>query len=380
MPLRLLLCVAAVVLGLVSGALSVSASSPYNPFEPIYPTISSDGKQLAWVEGSTWRVWVGSPDGSGAHVFGPSFANGIGQIAWTRLGIVVDSNYTLFLLTADGKRKKIASVADQEFSTGGNRVAVGGGQGGGPLTVVDLGTRKTTRFGAGTPALSPDGRRVGWASTSGVWVATSSGAHAHRIAVAGGCLAWSPNSRSLAYLTSKGNGNQLDLAVTSAAGGTTARSRSSSPAATSPGRQTARPSRSPRRGWSSSASAMAASGVRRRVSDGTRAASPGRMTVRRCTWRPGRSPTRRPATTAHRSGGSTPARSPPPRLPAAVRKRRLSETASTACARVHERRPRPNKRCRYPTVRSRAACLGQCGMTSETVSVTRSDRCLGGVG
>jgi sugar lactone lactonase YvrE len=221
MPLRLLLCVAAVVLGLVSGALSVSASSPYNPFEPIYPTISSDGKQLAWVEGSTWRVWVGSPDGSGAHVFGPSFANGIGQIAWTRLGIVVDSNYTLFLLTADGKRKKIASVADQEFSTGGNRVAVGGGQGGGPLTVVDLGTRKTTRFGAGTPALSPDGRRVGWASTSGVWVATSSGAHAHRIAVAGGCLAWSPNSRSLAYLTSKGNGNQLDLAVTSAAGGTT---------------------------------------------------------------------------------------------------------------------------------------------------------------
>jgi hypothetical protein len=218
MPLRLLVCLGAAVVCLLSSAFSVSASSSYTPFEPIYPTLSPDGKQLAWVEGSTWRIWVANLDGSGAHIFGPSFANGIGQIAWTRLGIVVDSNYTLFLLGADGKRTKIASVADQEFSTGGNRVAVGGGQSGGPATVVDLGTRKLTRFPVSNLALSSDGRRLGWASTSGVWIATSAGADARKVAAAGRCLAWSANSKSLAYLTD-GNGNQLDLVVWSAAGG-----------------------------------------------------------------------------------------------------------------------------------------------------------------
>ncbi len=220
MPLRFLFCVAAAVLCLLSGALSVSASSSYEALEPVYPTISPDGKQLAWVEGSTWRVWVASPDGSGAHVFGPSFANGIGQIAWTRLGIVVDSNYTLFLLTADGKRKKIATVADQEFSIGGIAWRWAEGRRRPAYSRGSRYTQSDTVRGGQHPALSPDGRRVGWASASGVWVATSSGADARKIGAAGGCLAWSPNGRSLAYLVSKENGNRSDLVVASAVGGT----------------------------------------------------------------------------------------------------------------------------------------------------------------
>jgi Tol biopolymer transport system component len=200
-----------------SGAAATSFS------DPLYPMVSPDGSKLAWVEGATTRIWIANLDGTVAHVFGPSFAaNGIGQIAWTRYGMVVDSNYTLFRLSATGKRTKLSVVGDQWFSIGGRRAAVGGGHGTGPLTVVDLLTGKVTRVGSpgqfnNEPSLSPDGRRVAWVGPGGIWIAPATGGPGHQLVPGGSCPMWSPDGRSIAYLT-LGNRGQ-DLHVVGASGG-----------------------------------------------------------------------------------------------------------------------------------------------------------------
>jgi Tol biopolymer transport system component len=210
----------AVVCLVVVVAAAAAAIASTQPSEPIYPMVSPDGTQLAWVEGQTWRIWVADPDGTNAHTYGPGFAaNGIGQISWTPIGMIVDSNYTLFVIRPDGTRSRITTVADQTFSVGGARVAVDGGQGGLPATVTNLHTRKTIRIGKVVPTLSPDGARLAWTSfTAGVWVANASGRDARKIAPrGGGCLAWAPNGRSVAYLVPVGN--RLELQVTPTAGG-----------------------------------------------------------------------------------------------------------------------------------------------------------------
>jgi hypothetical protein len=212
------LAIIAVALVCVARGAAASGGS-----DPLYPMVSPNGSQLAWVEGSTWRIWVANTDGTGAHVFGSSFAQaGIGQIAWTPQGMVVDSNYTLFLLSATGKRTKLSLVGDQLFSVGGTRAASGSGQGSGPITVVGLLTRKVTRVGSpavgnGEPSLSPDGRRVAWAGPGGVSIAPASGGGVRELVSGGSCPLWSPDGRSIAYLTLARNGQ--DLHVIAAAGG-----------------------------------------------------------------------------------------------------------------------------------------------------------------
>jgi Tol biopolymer transport system component len=204
---------------------AVSAGAAASFSDPLYPMISPDGSKLAWVEGATSRIWVASVDGTSAQVFGPSFAaDGIGQIAWTRYGMVVDSNFTLFRLSAAGKRTKLSVVGDQWFSVGGTRAAVGSGRRTGPITVVDLLTRKVARVGSpaqfnNEPSLSRDGRRVAWwaGPSGGVWVAPVSSGAARRLVAAGSCPLWSPNGRAIAYLTFGKRGQ--DLHVIGAAGG-----------------------------------------------------------------------------------------------------------------------------------------------------------------
>jgi Tol biopolymer transport system component len=191
--------------------------------DPLDPMVSPDGSKIAWVEGFTSRIWVANADGTGAHVFGPSFAqSGIGQIAWTAHGMVVDSNYTLFLLSTAGKRTKLGVVSDQFFSVGGTRAAVGSGQGAGPITVVDLRTRKVVHIGSsavgnGEPSVSPDGRRVAWAGSGGISVAPTAGGAARALVSGGSCPAWSPDGRAIAFLTPGIRGQ--DLRVISADGG-----------------------------------------------------------------------------------------------------------------------------------------------------------------
>ena len=198
--------------------LALPLLAPAQAPEPIFPMVSPTGAQLAWVEGSTWRIWIAHADGSGARVFGPAWPQGIGQIAWTRRGMIVDSNYTLFRLSTAGKRTKLAVVGDQFFSVGATRAAVGSGQGSGPVTVVDLLTRKVTRIGSptvanGEPSLAPDGRRLAWGGPGGIWVGPSSGGPAQLLIRNGACPSWSPNGRSIAYL------ERGDLHVVASGGG-----------------------------------------------------------------------------------------------------------------------------------------------------------------
>ena len=62
------------------------------------------------------RCGLRTPTAPSAHKFGAPFTdNGVGQLTWTKAGIVVDSNYRLFLLTQAGKRVKIGGVGDQTF-------------------------------------------------------------------------------------------------------------------------------------------------------------------------------------------------------------------------------------------------------------------------
>lgn len=212
--------VLAIALVFVTGGGAAATSS-----DPLYPMVSPDGDKIAWVEGANSRIWVANPDGTGAHVFGPSFAqNGIGQIAWTRYGMVVDSNFTLFRLSTTGKRTKLSVVGDQFFSVGGTRAAVGSGHGTGPIKVIDLLTRNVTRVGSpaqfnSEPSLSSDGRRVAWwaGPSGGVSVAPVAGGAARLLVAGGSCPLWSPNGLSIAYLT-LGNRGQ-DLHVVGAAGG-----------------------------------------------------------------------------------------------------------------------------------------------------------------
>ena len=111
----LAVAVAALVLG-VRGAAAT--------FEPIYPLVSPDGARIGWVEGSSWQIWTANPDGSGARAVGTPFAgNGVSRIAWTHRGLIVDSNFTLFLVGLDGKRTRLAPDEDFTFSVGGARVA-----------------------------------------------------------------------------------------------------------------------------------------------------------------------------------------------------------------------------------------------------------------
>ena len=208
---------------LVAASAPLDAGSPVQVFEPILPTVSPGGTQIAWVEGATSRVIVARPDGSGAHAVGPTVERGgVSQVTWIGTGIVVDSDFTLFLLTPDGRRSKLGPASDLAFSVGGSHLASGSpGCGGcvGPILLVDMRTGKISRLGSpklanSEPALSPDGRRVTWAGPGGLWIAPVSGGTPRKLVVAGSCPQWSPDGRWIAYL-----GPNARLEIVPATGG-----------------------------------------------------------------------------------------------------------------------------------------------------------------
>jgi Tol biopolymer transport system component len=183
------------------------------------PAVSPEGLQLAWVDvtgvNKPLRVFVARPDGSSAHGLGPTWPDGVGPIAWTRAGIVAESSFSFFLISRTGRVTRIGPSGDVTFSVGGARVAsgtAGCGEGtcAGPLVVIDIPSKKQWRLGrAGQwnrdPDLSPDGRRVAWASPDGILVGAVSGGAPHRLVAGGSCPQWSPNGHTIAYLTGNGS-------------------------------------------------------------------------------------------------------------------------------------------------------------------------------
>lgn len=187
---------------------------------PYLVTVSPDGTHVAWVDGFDWQVWAANEDGSGSHAVGAPFVDGVGQLTWTRFGLIVDSNYTLTLLTQAGRRVKIGVVGDQQFSVGGEHVAsgkIGCEYCRGPVRVYDIRTHTVVRLGdskqwnAGA-ALSPDGSRVAYFSARRPVVQPARGGRARPLR-GGSCnIGWSPDGKTLAF-------GSTGISLESAAGG-----------------------------------------------------------------------------------------------------------------------------------------------------------------
>lgn len=174
---------------------------------PIGVTVSPANGHIAWVNGTTSQVWVANADGSGAHKVGEPWSQGVGQVTWTRYGLLVDSNYTLFLLGQNGHVTKIGGLGDQTFSVGGVRAASGSAGCGyckGPVTVYNVRTHTAIRVGDPKQAnedaaLSPDGSRVAYSADGRLVDQAVWGGPTHSLGVTGGCTSWSPNGRTLAF-------------------------------------------------------------------------------------------------------------------------------------------------------------------------------------
>jgi len=190
------------------------------------PSWSPGGANLAWGRGGGLgsRVWVAAPDGSSpqqlAHVF-----DGIGRLTWMPSGIIVDSNFRLYLLGLDGKTTQLGPALDLTFSTdaGGTKVATGSPgcpSCHGRLQILDVRTHKIRYVGLEkdaneSPTLSPDAKRVAFVRNAckpndecsvvrGLWVAPTAGGAARRLAASGVCPSWSPDGRAVAYVTRAG--------------------------------------------------------------------------------------------------------------------------------------------------------------------------------
>ncbi len=209
---------AALMVGVAVVGLSAASGAGSAGSFPVLPTLSPDGSQLAWVEWQTGRVVTARvgrvrPYLRGARVFGPSWRReGIGDIAWTSAGIVVDADFELYLLSRTGHANRIGLAGDLAFSVGGSRVATGTFGCDicvGPIVVIDLHSHKRWRVGDANqvndePSLSPDGKQVAWMGPGGIWVSPVSGGSPRMLVAGGSCPQWSPDGRWIAYFADAG--------------------------------------------------------------------------------------------------------------------------------------------------------------------------------
>jgi len=195
------------VLVVVAGPLAGPGGSATRSVLPVEVTVSPDGTRIAWSDGFDRQVWVADADGSGSHAVGAPFSDGVGQLTWTRFGLIADSNYTLTLLSQSGKRVKIGGVGDQQFSVGGTHAASGNAGCNycrGQVSVYNIRTHTVVRLGNPKkanvdPALSPDGARVAYFAPRRLVVQPASGGRARPLHGGTCTMSWSPDGSSLAF-------------------------------------------------------------------------------------------------------------------------------------------------------------------------------------
>ena len=182
-------------------------------------TVSPDGTQIAFADGFDWKIWVARPDGSSAHVLAPApTSEGVSDMHWTEQGLLVDSNFTVYLVRPGRKARVVipGKYGGFTFATGGTRVATGLERAPGPYVVTDVVSGKRWLLGApkavnNSGAISADGTRVAWTSRGAVWIARLGGTP-RRLAV-GACPTFSPDGKSISFM------RLGDLRLISAGGG-----------------------------------------------------------------------------------------------------------------------------------------------------------------
>jgi WD40 repeat protein len=195
------------VLVAVPGLLAGTGAAATPSVLPAFVTVSPDGTRIAWADWIDGQVWVANADGSGSHAVGAPFGDDVGQLTWTRFGLIADSDYKLTLLNQSGKQVTIGGVGDNQFSVGGTHVASGKiscEYCHGPVSVYNIRTHTVVRLGDpkkwnGLAALSPDGSRVAYFDPHGLVVQSASGGRARPLH-GGTCnISWSPDGTSLAF-------------------------------------------------------------------------------------------------------------------------------------------------------------------------------------
>ena len=170
-------------------------------------------------------MFVARPDGRRARGRGPRWPDGISAMAWHVLGSWSSRSSACFVLSWDRPRnqdrpRRRHHVFGRRFSSRERNRRLRAGHGARPLVVIDIDSKKQWRLGRTDrwnmePALSPDGKQVAWATPDGILVGAVSGGSPHLLVGGGRCPQWSPNGRSIAYLS----GNNHSLHLVPASGG-----------------------------------------------------------------------------------------------------------------------------------------------------------------
>jgi Tol biopolymer transport system component len=184
------------------------------------PVVSPDGTQIAWADAADAKIWVARPDGSDAHVYAPAPTDeGVSDLHWTQQGLVVDSNFTVYLIRPGRKSRVLIDGTHGGFTAaaGGTRVATGLERAPGPYAVADAVTGELWLLGSPKAvnnygAISPDGTRVAWTSPGGIWI-DRLGQPWHRLAEKAACPTFSPDGKWISFM------RLADLRVISSSGG-----------------------------------------------------------------------------------------------------------------------------------------------------------------
>ena len=177
---------------------------------------SPNGSQIAW-PGRT-SICVANADGSKAHALSRTrgTVDSPTQLVWIKPALMLyGDNYTIsripigakpqifrgiqapaFSVAADGSRFATSTKSDCPGCTGPSHVWT--------LTGAPVGAIGSAKAYNDPPSLSPNGDRVAYALSGGIWTASADGSSAHELVPNATAPLWSPASDEIAYATSQG--------------------------------------------------------------------------------------------------------------------------------------------------------------------------------
>lgn len=173
------------------------------------PVWAPGGRKIAFLrDGSSgYRLFVIKPDGTGKRRLAGKAAGTTG-IAWSPTGreLAFDGeDGSIFVVGGQGLRRVAATGSEVQWSSRGHLSFRRGGS----LIALDAqGTEDTLATGLAIASdveddrpydWSPDGRRVVFSRTSGIFVMNADGTHTRKLTPGGARPRWAPNGRTVFY-------------------------------------------------------------------------------------------------------------------------------------------------------------------------------------